>query len=357
MHVHLEPITAQTIGDCLLLRVAPHQKHFVASNTVSLIQSLVEPAFVPRAIYAGDRMVGFVMYGRDPASGQDWIVRLMIDARYQGRGYGHAGLLAALDALAQQPGGNGTFVSYRPEDLAAAFTYAGVGFRPTSTLPDGEIVAERTVANGAPAAPVVAGIVLAAGAASRMGQPKQLLDWDGQPLVRAAAAAALAAGLFPVLVVVGHARGAVAEALAGLPVHLVVNEDYAQGQSTSLRAGIAALGHSVAAAVVLLGDQPFVTPAIVERLLAVWQNGDGAIVAPVYAGQRGNPVLFARTIFPELLAVQGDQGARSVLAANRERVALVPFDDARPLADIDTPEEYARLRQSAGSSAQSPEVG
>ena len=143
---------------------------------------------------------------------------------------------------------------------------------------------------------------------------------------------------------------------AGRPVHLVVNEAYAQGQSTSLRAGIAALGHSVAAAVVLLGDQPFVTPAIVGRLLAAWQNGDGAIVAPVYAGQRGNPVLFARTVFSELLAVQGDQGARSVLAANRERVTLVPFEDARPLADIDTPEEYERLRQLAVSSTQSPEV-
>lgn len=170
MHIHLEPITAHNIGDCLRLHVAPHQKYFVASNTVSLIQSLVEPAFVPRAIYAGEQMVGFVMYGRDPESGQDWIVRLMVDARYQGRGYGHAGLLAALDVLGQQPGSHGTFVSYRPEDLAAAFTYAGVGFRPTSVLPDGEIVAERPLTNDA-AAPVVAGVVLAAGAATRMGRP------------------------------------------------------------------------------------------------------------------------------------------------------------------------------------------
>lgn len=342
MHIHLEPITAHNIGDCLRLHVAPHQKYFVASNTVSLIQSLVEPAFVPRAIYAGEQMVGFVMYGRDPESGQDWIVRLMVDARYQGRGYGHAGLLAALDVLGQQPGSHGTFVSYRPEDLAAAFTYAGVGFRPTSVLPDGEIVAERPLTNDA-AAPVVAGVVLAAGAATRMGRPKQLLDWNGRPLVRVAAETALEAGLFPVLVVIGYAHEAVAEALHDLPVHCVMNSAYAAGQSTSLRAGIAALGHAGAAAMVLLGDQPFVTPAIVARLLAAWHTSEQPIAAPLYAGQRGNPVLFSRTLFPALLAVEGDQGARAVLAANHDRITLVPFDDARPLADIDTPEDYARL--------------
>ena len=95
---------------------------------------------------------------------------------------------------------------------------------------------------------------------------------------------------------------------------------------------------------VLLGDQPFVTAAIVERLVAEWRTSASPIVAPVYAGQRGNPVLFARAVFPELLAIQGDQGARAVLAANPARIRLVPFDDPRPLADIDTPDDYERLR-------------
>ena len=125
-------------------------------------------------------------------------------------------------------------------------------------------------------------------------------------------------------------RTAVADALAGMPLRMIANPDYAAGQSTSLRAGIAALGQNADAVVVLLGDQPFVTAA-------------AAIVAPTYAGQRGNPVLFAQAIFPELLAVQGDQGARAVLAADRARVHLVAFDDPRPLADIDTPEDYERL--------------
>jgi len=190
----------------------------------------------------------------------------------------------------------------------------------------------------------VAALILAAGASSRMGRPKQLLDWKGQPLVRAAADVALEARLDPLLVVVGGAGDEVAHVLAGLPLRIVANPDYAAGQSTSLRAGIAALGNDADAVVVLLGDQPFVSAAIVEQLVAEWQAGGASIVAPTYAGQRGNPVLFARAIFPELLNIQGDQGARAVLTADRARLRLVAFDDPRPLADIDTPEDYERLR-------------
>src|SRR5438552_2545192 len=177
----------------------------------------------------------------------------------------------------------------------------------------------------------VAGLILAAGAATRMGRPKQLLDWDGRPLVRAAAETALAARLGPVLAVVGSAQAEVVAALAGLPLQIVPNPDYADGQSTSLRAGIAALPPGVEAVVVLLGDQPFVTAAMVERLVAEWRASASPIVAPVYAGQRGNPVLFARAVFPELLAIQGDRGARVVLAANPARIRPVLFDDPRPL--------------------------
>src|SRR5215212_5346592 len=192
----------------------------------------------------------------------------------------------------------------------------------------------------------VAALILAAGASARMGRPKKLLDWEGRPLVRAAAEVALAARLAPLLVVIGGAQARVAEALAGLPLRMIANRDYAAGQSTSLRAGIAALGQDADAVMVLLGDQPFVTATIVKQLVAEWQASGAAIVAPTYAGQRGNPVLFARAVFPELLAIQGDQGARAVLAADRARIRLVAFDDPRPLADIDTPEDYERLRVS-----------
>ena len=190
----------------------------------------------------------------------------------------------------------------------------------------------------------VAALILAAGASARMGRPKQLLDWEGRPLVRAAAEVALSAQLDPLLVVIGGAQAQMAEALAALPLRMIANPDYAAGQSTSLRTGVAALDQDVDAVVVLLGDQPFVTATIVKQLVAEWQASGAAIVAPTYAGQRGNPVLFARSVFPELLAIQGDQGARGVLAADRARVRLVAFDDPRPLTDIDTPEDYERLR-------------
>ncbi len=189
----------------------------------------------------------------------------------------------------------------------------------------------------------IAAIILAAGSATRMGRPKQLLDWGGRPLVRVVAEQALAASLGQVLVVVGAARDAVTAALEGLPLRIVANPDYAIGQSTSLRAGVAALGPDVAAALVMLGDQPFVRPAILGRIVAEWRSSGASIVAPVYAGQRGNPVLFARAVFPELLTIAGDQGARGVLAADPARIRLVAFDDDRPLADIDTPDDYERL--------------
>jgi molybdenum cofactor cytidylyltransferase len=189
----------------------------------------------------------------------------------------------------------------------------------------------------------IAAIILAAGSASRMGQPKQLLDWGGRPLVRVVAEHALAAPLDRVLVIVGAASDAVAAALAGLPVELVENPAYAEGQSASLRAGVAALGPDIGAVLVLLGDQPFVTPAIVGRLVDEWRASGATIAAPTYRGLRGNPVLFSRTVFRELLAVRGDQGARAILAADPARIHLVPFDDDRPLADIDTPEDYERL--------------
>ncbi|HET9221529.1 MAG TPA: molybdenum cofactor cytidylyltransferase [Roseiflexaceae bacterium] len=189
----------------------------------------------------------------------------------------------------------------------------------------------------------IAGIILAAGSASRMGRPKQLLDWGGRPLVRVVAEQALAARLDRVLVVVGAASDAVAAALADLAVELIENPAYAEGQSTSLRAGIAALTPDISAALVLLGDQPFVSPQIITRIVEEWHASGAAIVAPVYRGQRGNPVLFAQRVFGELLAIEGDQGARTILAADPARVRKVPFDDDRPLADIDTPEDYQRL--------------
>jgi molybdenum cofactor cytidylyltransferase len=175
-----------------------------------------------------------------------------------------------------------------------------------------------------------------------MGRPKQLLDWGGQPLVRVVAQAALAANLDHVSVVVGNAANEVTAALAELPVQIIVNPDFAAGQSTSLRVGVAALPPSTAAALVLLVDQPFVTSAIINTLVDHWHASRAPIVVPFYAGQRGHPVLFSHILFPELLNVTGDQGARHLMQHNKHQIESVHFDQPFPLYDIDTPEEYQR---------------
>jgi molybdenum cofactor cytidylyltransferase len=191
--------------------------------------------------------------------------------------------------------------------------------------------------------PPISGILLAAGSARRMGTSKVLLPWHGRPLVRHLAGVALASQLSELVVVVGHRAGDAGEALQDLPVRVVHNPAYADGQSTSLRAGLAAVSPDAAAAVVLLADQPLVTTQIVDALLAAFWNTSARIVAACAAGRRGNPVLFTRDLFPDLLAISGDEGARRVILTHRDRLHCVEVDEA-VFADVDTPEEYAALR-------------
>lgn len=176
-----------------------------------------------------------------------------------------------------------------------------------------------------------------------MGLPKQLLDWYGRPLIRAVTEHLLATQLNQLYIVVGYQKEAAMAAIDGLPVHIVANPDYAEGQSSSLRTGISALGPAFEAAMILLVDQPFVTATVIDRLIEEWRAGNAPIVAPRYKGQYSPPVLFSRAVFAELLALTGDQGARRVLLADPTRVQSVPFDQ-HVLADIDTPDDYERLR-------------
>ena len=196
---------------------------------------------------------------------------------------------------------------------------------------------------------MIAAIVLAAGASTRMGRQKLVLPMrDGRSLARVSVEQVLAAGLDDVVVVLGREAEAVAESLRGLRVRTVVNPRYAEGQSTSLRAGLDALGPATTAAVIALGDQPLADPGVIGRLVAAFRATGRPIVVPVYRDGRGNPVLFAATLFPELRAVTGDRGGRGVIARDPGRVAEVPFDAAMP-ADIDTPEDYDAARGSGPS--------
>jgi molybdenum cofactor cytidylyltransferase len=192
---------------------------------------------------------------------------------------------------------------------------------------------------------MIAAIILAAGQSSRMGQHKLLLPLLGKPLLLHAVASAIAARCDDVLVVVGYRAEAVRQLLSGQPVRVLENPDYAQGQSTSMRAGIAALAPQTEAALILLGDQPLVSPAILQRLMQAWRDTARPIVAPYYAGQRGNPVLFARALFPELLTVVGDQGGREVLQRHAAEIEPVPIAQAEAAQDLDTWQEYQTLLQ------------
>lgn len=189
---------------------------------------------------------------------------------------------------------------------------------------------------------MITGVVLAAGRSQRMGQPKLLLPWRGHSIVRAVVETALRSRLDRVVVVTGYRAEHVAAALESLPIDLIPNDSFLDGQSTSLHAGITAAG-TAAAIVVLLADQPLVQPATIDALIAAFERDGSPIVVPRYHGQRGNPVLLARPLFPELLAIEGDQGARPVLQAHADQVAWIDVDDLGVTLDIDTPDGYARL--------------
>jgi molybdenum cofactor cytidylyltransferase len=189
----------------------------------------------------------------------------------------------------------------------------------------------------------IAAVVLAAGLSRRMGQAKLLLPLGGRPVIRLSVEAVIAAGLGPVVVVAGAERAGVEAALAGLCVEIALNPHPESGQASSVRVGVAALRPEPAAALIALGDQPFVPPDVIPALRAALERTGRAIAAPSYRGALGNPVLFRRGVFPELLALAGDRGARPIIDRDPERVAVVSFDVPMP-RDLDTPEDYDGLR-------------
>jgi molybdenum cofactor cytidylyltransferase len=192
----------------------------------------------------------------------------------------------------------------------------------------------------------IAAVVLAAGRSTRMGAINKLIaEIGGKPLVRIAAEQALASRASPVIVVTGHQREKVEAALDGLPVRLVHNPDYAEGLGTSLKAGIAAVPAEADGAIVCLGDMPQVDSALIDKLIAAFDPERGAlVVVPSIGGRRGNPVLWSRRFFPDLMAVQGDIGARHLIGAYAEAVVEVPVAGEAALIDVDTPESLSAVK-------------
>ncbi len=190
------------------------------------------------------------------------------------------------------------------------------------------------------------GLLLAAGRSARMGRPKQLLPWHGRPLARHVAEVALASRLAGLVAVLGAYAEEVAGVLEDLDgaVRRVICAEYARGQAASLRCGLEAVPATADAVVVLLVDQPRMTPELINRLIAAFEAAPkAAAVAPRYRGQRGTPVLLAERLFAEVRALEGDLGARPVLARYAEAVRWLDLDDPAVMEDVDTPEDYERL--------------
>ena len=196
----------------------------------------------------------------------------------------------------------------------------------------------------------IAAIILAAGQASRFRaaagdagpETKLVALLDGEPLVRHVAQAALASRADPVVVVTGHAEGAVRAALDGLPLTFAHNPDYATGLASSLQRGLADIPPDCDGALVLLGDMPLVGADIIDTLLSAFERRPEAkAAAPLRQGQRGNPVLLSRALFPAVAAVRGDVGARALLAAAQGDVIEVEIASHAVTFDVDTPEALA----------------
>jgi molybdenum cofactor cytidylyltransferase len=220
---------------------------------------------------------------------------------------------------------------------------------PSRPLPRAEASpqpAAKPVQPKAAPGPRIAALLLAAGRSSRMGGPNKLLEpIDGVPMVARTAQRLLSSRARPIVAVLGNQADAVDRALGKLPIERVRNPGFADGLSTSLKCGLAALPDDIDGVVVCLGDMPLVAGRDLDRLIAAFNPLEGrAIVVPTRRGKRGNPVLWARRYFAEMAELAGDVGAKHLIGEHAEAVCEVEMDSDSVLVDIDTPDALAALR-------------
>lgn len=191
----------------------------------------------------------------------------------------------------------------------------------------------------------IASIVLAAGGSSRLAPRNKLLELvGGQAIVARVVGAAIASGANPVVAVTGFDAARIAAALEGQNVAVARNPAFAEGLSGSLRTGLKALPADCDGTLVLLGDMPAIDGSVLDALMAAFAATD-AICVPVHQGQRGNPILWGATYFAEMMTLTGDVGAKQLLARHEDRVIDVPVASSGIFADVDTPADLARLKQ------------
>ena len=215
------------------------------------------------------------------------------------------------------------------------------------------ILAQLVQLRRGPAPLRVGGVVMAAGLSRRMGRNKLLAELGGKPLLRHAVEAALASRLDPVIVVTGHDAPGILQALDGLNVIVAHNPRFAEGLSTSLQTGIATLPGDCDGALVLLGDMPGITPALIDRTIAAFDPaGNNPICVAARNGKRGHPVLWGRQFFAEIENLSGDTGAQALMTRHAAQIGEIETLDDAPFTDIDTPEALAAY---AGRSLDSAE--
>jgi molybdenum cofactor cytidylyltransferase len=196
---------------------------------------------------------------------------------------------------------------------------------------------------------LVSAIILAAGTSTRMGRAKQLLPLDGTTVLARAIENVRSAGLVEMVLVLGASAEAIRRQLPrslleGLKV--VVNQAYGEGMASSLREGLSALDPQTGAALIILGDQPFIQPQTLLKIMAGYHRSGAQIVIPTHQGKRGNPVLLSRPVFQEVMALQGDTGCRAIFPNHLDAILKVEVEDQGILLDIDNQDDYDRLKLS-----------
>ncbi len=189
----------------------------------------------------------------------------------------------------------------------------------------------------------VAAILLAAGSSSRMGRPKPLSRLGGKPLLAHSLDALRASRVREIIVVLGSDAESIRRGVPLDGTRVVLNARFAEGMSSSIRAGVQAASERAEAFLIVLGDQPLVAAATIAGLIARYQTTHGLAVVPTFRGRRGNPVLFDRSLLPEIQTIRGDIGCRALLSAHAAEVVELPVDDPGILLDVDTPHDLEAL--------------
>lgn len=193
----------------------------------------------------------------------------------------------------------------------------------------------------------VGAVILAAGESKRMGEPKLLMPWgENSTVIRQVCQQVAACGLYEVVLVAGRWGDAIREQVTGLPVRVVINENYAQGEMlSSLKAGLASIWHSSDACLVVLGDQPLIEQTVTRSVVEAYFTGRGRIVAPSYGNRRGHPILIGRAFWESIIAMPPDSAPRDLIRLHEDEVHHLVVDTDSVLRDIDTPEDYRRARE------------